>query len=199
MKLLRRTKSRTIPVRERAAPHDISRTAMPTIANPVSDLSRVTVEAAAKVAKISMDNAERTMAVQLEYAKGAISQATINARALSQVKDVQALLALPTRIAENTLENMMGYGRSLYEVAATTQAEYSRLAEERMALFQQAITETVDEAAKSAPAGGDFAVAAIKSQLTAATAAFDSFTKAAKNVASFADAGVAASRPAKRK
>ena len=174
---------------------------MPTLANPASELGRATVESAAKVARISMDSAERTIAVQIEYARGALEQASLNARALSQVKDVQGLLAVPTRIAENALENMMGYGRSLYEVAAAAQAEYSRLAEERMAFLQQAVAESVDEAAKSAPAGGDYAVAAIKSQLAAATAAFDSFTKAAKNVASFADAGVAATSrsTAKRK
>jgi phasin family protein len=173
---------------------------MPTVANPVSDLGRATAEAASKVARISMDSAERAIAVQLEYAKGALDQASLNARALSQVKDVQSLLSVPTRIAENALENMMGYSRSLYEVAANAQAEYSRLAEERMAFLQQAVAESVDEAAKSAPAGGDMAVAAIKSQLAAATAAFDSFTKAAKNVASFADAGITAtSRTAKRK
>src|SRR4051812_18196067 len=172
---------------------------MPTVNSSVSDLGRATVEAAAKVARISMDSAERAANVQIEYAKGAVSQATINARALSQVKDVQSFLAVPTRIAENTLENMMGYSRSLYEVAAAAQSEYSRLAEERMASFQQAIAESMDEAAKAAPGGGDFAVAAIKSQLAAATAAFDSFTKAAKNVASFADAGVAATRTAKQR
>src|SRR4051812_40103765 len=94
---------------------------MPTLALPVSELGRATVEAAAKVARISMDSAERTMAVQLEYAKGAVSQASLNARALSRVKDAQALLSVPTRIAENTLENMIGYSRSLYEVAAAAQ------------------------------------------------------------------------------
>lgn len=173
---------------------------MTTTLNSVTDLSQAAVQAAAKVAKISMDSAERTLAVQLEYARGAVSQATINARALSQVKDVQSLLTIPTRIAENTLENAIGYSRSLYEVAAAAQAEYSRLAEERMASFQAAVARTVDEAAKAAPGGGDVAVAAIKSQLAAATAAFDSFTKAAKNMASYADAGVAAtSRTAKRK
>ena len=165
---------------------------MTTTLNSVNDLGRAAVEAAAQVAKISMDSAERTLAVQLEYARGAVSQASLNARARSQVKEVQALLAVPTRIAENTLENAIGYSRSLYEVAAAAQAEYSRLAEERMARFQAAVTQTVDEAARSTPAGGDFAAAAIKSQLAAATAAFDSLTKAAKNVASFADAGVAA-------
>ena len=61
-----------------------------------------------------------------------------------------------------------------------------------MTFFQQAVTESVDLAAKSAPAGSDVAVAAIKSSLAATTAAFDSFTKAAKNMASYTDAGVRA-------
>jgi phasin family protein len=172
---------------------------MPTLANSASDLGRAAVDAAAKVARISMDSAERTLAVQLEYAKGALDQASLNARALSQVKDVQAFMTLPSRIAENTLENIVGYSRSLYEVAATAQGQYSRLAEERMAQIQQAVAQTVDEAAKSAPAGGDVAVAAMKSQMAAATAAFDSFSKAAKNMASYADAGLTATRTAKRK
>jgi phasin family protein len=160
--------------------------------NPLSDIGRAAIDAATRATRISMDSAERTVAVQLEYAKGALAQASLTARAVSQAKDVQELLALRTRIAENALENFMGYSRSLYEVASEAQSEYSRLAEERMAEFQQAVTDTVEQAARSAPAGGDVAVAAIKSQLAATTAAFDSFTKAAKHVSSFTDAGVKA-------
>lgn len=159
-------------------------------ANPFAEIGQATMDAAARMTRISMDSAERAINVQLEYAKGAIAQATINARAASQAKDVQELLALRSRIAENTLENLMGYSRSLYEVASEAQGEYSRLAEERMAQLQKAVTESVDQAAKSAPAGGDVAVAAMKSQLAAATAAYDSFTKAARHMASFADAGL---------
>ena len=168
-----------------------------TQANPLSELSRKAMATAAKATRISMDSAERTINVQLQYAKGSLTQATINARAISQAKDVQELLSLPSRIAENALENMLGYSRSLYEVASGASSEYSKLAEERMASFQQAVSESVDQAARSAPAGGDVAVAAMKSQLAATTAAFDSFTKAAKHMASFADAGVTASRTAK--
>jgi phasin family protein len=159
-------------------------------ANPLSEFSSATVDAAARLTQISMDSAERAITVQLEYAKGALSQATLNARALAGAKDVQELLALRTRIAENTLENLMGYSRSLYEVASEAQTELSRLAEERLGTFQKAVTESVDQAARSAPAGGDLAAAAIKSSLAATTAAFDTFAKAAKHVASFTDAGV---------
>jgi phasin family protein len=170
-----------------------------TTANPLSEIGRTAVESAARATRISMDSAERAINVQLEYAKGTIKQVTLNARAVSQAKDVQELIALRTRIAENALENLIGYSRSLYEVASEAQSEYSRLAEERMARFQQAVTETVEQAARTVPggSGSDVAVAAVRSQLAATTAAFDSFTKAARNLASYADAGVAASRPAK--
>lgn len=162
---------------------------MPAV-NPLSELSSVTVDAATRLTRISMDSAERTIAVQLEYAKGAINQATLTAKALAGAKDVQELMSLRARIAENALENFMGYSRSLYEVASEAQSELSKLAEQRMSAFQQAVTETVDQAAKSAPGGGDMAAAAIKSSLAATTAAFDTFAKAAKHAASFADAGV---------
>jgi len=166
---------------------------MATAANPFSAVTAATLDTAARLTRISMDSTERTIAVQIEYAKGAIKQASLNAQAVSQAKDVQGLLALRSRIAENTLENMMGYSRSLYEVGAEAQAELSKLAEERMSTFQQAVSESVDQAAKSAPAGGDVAAAAMKSSLAATTAAFDSFTKAAKHLASFTDAGVRSS------
>ena len=170
---------------------------MPANTNPLSQMAAASFETAARLTRISMDSAERTIAIQIEYAKGAVKQATLTAQAYAQVKDVNQLVGLRARIAENALENLMGYSRSLYDVASDAQAEYSRLAEERMARFQKAVTETVDQVARSAPGGGDVASAAIKSQMVATTAAFDSFTKAARSLASYADAS--ASRPAKRK
>ena len=170
-----------------------------TTANPFAELGREALEATARATRISLDSAERAITVQLEYAKGGFAQATLNARAVSQARDVNELAALRTRIAENALENILGYSRSLYGAFSEAQAEFSRLAEERMSSFQQAMAVTVDQAAKSAPGGNDVAVAAIKSQLAATTAAFDTFTKAARNMASFADASVKSASTKSRK
>jgi phasin family protein len=171
---------------------------MATIANPLSEVSNVTVETAARVARISMDSTERVIALQLDFAKQSLENVTRAARAVAGAKDVQELLALRTRNAESVVEKWMGYSRSLYEVAAEAQSEFSKLAEERMASFQQAISETVEQAAKSTPAGGDVAVAAMKSSLAATTAAFDSLNKAAKQIASYTDAGVRGTSTGKR-
>jgi phasin family protein len=171
-----------------------------TTANPLADISRSTVDTAARLTRISLDSAERALAIQLEYAKGAITQATLTARAFSQVQDVEQLLTVRNRVAENAVENIVGYSRSLYEVASEAQGELSKLAEERMSTYQRAVVEAVDQASKVAPGAGDVAVAAMKSTMAATTAAFDTFNKAARQVASYADAGVtAAKQPAKRK
>ena len=111
---------------------------MATISNPLSEIGRGSLEAAAKATRLSMDSAERAINVQLQYAKGALTQSTLTARAMGQAKDVQELMALRGRIAENALENMMGYSRSLYEVASVAQSAFSRLAAEHLASFTDA-------------------------------------------------------------
>ena len=173
---------------------------MPTVANPLSEISNATVDTAARLTRISMDSTERMIALQLDFAKSSIEQATRAARAVVGARDVQELFAVRARNAESAVEKLMGYSRSLYEVASEAQTEFSKLAEERFSTFQQAITESVEQAAKATPAGGDVAVAAMKSSLAATTAAFDSFNKAARQLASYTDAGVrATSAPKTRK
>ena len=168
-----------------------------TATSPIAQISRSSVDAAARLTRITLDSAQRMLAIQLEYAKGAVTQSTLTARAVSQVQDVEQLLKLRSRIAENALENLVGYSRSLYEVASEAQSEFSKLAEERLASYQNAVIEAVDQASKSAPGTGDVAMAAVKSGMAATTAAFDSFNKAARQVASYADAGVKVAKPAK--
>ena len=170
---------------------------MMTTATALSEISRSTVDAATRLTRISLDSAERTLAIQLDFAKGALAQATLTARAFAQAQDVEQFLTVRNRVAENAVENLVGYSRSLYEVASDAQGELSKFAEERLARYQSAVIEAVDQASKSAPGAGDVAMAAVKSTMAATTAAFDSMNKAARQVASYADAGVKLPKAAK--
>jgi phasin family protein len=172
---------------------------MPTTANPLADIAATTMDSATRFTRISMDGAERAIGLQLEYAKGSLSNATSDALAIAHAKDVQQLLALRTKMAESALESLMGFSRGIYEVASETQSEFSKLAEERMSSFQQAVSESVEQAARSAPAGSDAAVAALKSSLAATNAAFDSFSKAAKQASSLAGASLRSTGTKSRK
>jgi phasin family protein len=167
---------------------------MTTVNEQFSDLNKSTVDTAVKFARVSVDSAEQLFALNMAATESSLDDAAKNMLAMATVKDVQELNALRAKLAESSLEHAMGYSRTVYQLATNAQAMYSSLVEERVASFQDSLVDGLDKVAKSAPAGSDIAVAAMKSNLAAATAAMDSFTKAAKQVASYADAGVKAAQ-----
>ena len=173
-----------------------------------AELNQASVDYALRFSQIALDNTERLFKVQLESSKSVIEEGVKNVKAVSEVKDIQELVALRAKLAEGSVEKALSFSRSVYEVASEAQAELTKLIEESLAAYSKGVANFVDRAAKSAPAGSDVAVTALKSTVAATTAAFDSFTKATKQVASFADASVkaatqatasAVSKPATRK
>jgi phasin family protein len=170
------------------------------------DFSKSAVDAALKFAKVSFDSAERVFALNLEAAKVGLDESAKNAKALTAVKDVQDLNSLRTKTAETGLEFLVGYSKNFYELSTAAQAQFSALVEERFATVQKSVVENLDKVAKSAPAGADVAIAALKSSVAASTAAFDTANKAAKQFTVFADTAfkaasdtAAKATPAKRK
>jgi phasin family protein len=157
-----------------------------------AELNKANVAQATKLAALAIENAEKLFKLNLNAAKVALAQSVEGVSAAASVKDVQELLALRAKYAENGVQGALGYSRSLYEVASEAQAQYSQFAEETWAAYTKGVAAWVDKASKSAPAGSDAAVNAFKSTFAASTAAFDQFQKATKQVVNLADASVRA-------
>jgi phasin family protein len=158
----------------------------------IAEFNKTNVAQATKFAAISLENAEKFVKFNLGAAKNVFAQTVESANAVASVKDVQDLIELRTKFAEQGVQTAVGYSRHLYELATEAQAEYSALAEESFGIYSKGVAAWVDTASKSAPAGSDVAVNAFKSTIAATTAAFDQFQKASKQVASIADANVRA-------
>ena len=86
----------------------------------------------------------------------------------------------------------LAYGRHVYDIAATTNAEVGKVAETQMAEMQKKFLSGVDSAIKNAPAGTESAVSLVKSAIAAANNAYESVQKAAKQAAEIADANIQA-------
>lgn len=140
-----------------------------------------------KFARVSIDSAERMTALNLEAAKVGLDESAKSAKTFAGVKDVQELNSARTKATEIGLEFFMGYSKNFYELSTAAQAQYSALIEERIAAVQKSVAENLDKVAKSAPAGADVAIAAMKSSLAASTAAVDTLTKAGKQFTNYAD------------
>ncbi len=154
------------------------------------EFSKASVDAAMKFAKVSFDSAERMFALNMEAAKVSLDETAKGTKAITGVKDVQELNTLRTKAAETGLEFLTGYSKNLYDISTAAQAQYSALIEQSVSAAQKSVVDTIDKAAKNAPAGSDVAFAALKSSVAASTAAMDTLTKASKQVANFADTAI---------
>lgn len=158
--------------------------------------SKGNVEALLTLANTAFAGAERLAALNLNTARSLLEDAVANSKALLGAKDVQELVSLQSSLAQPLVEKVVAYNRSVYEIASQSQEEVSKLVEAQLAEANKNVAAVLDKAAKSAPAGSDVAVAAVKSALAAANSAYDSVSKAAKQVAEIAEANVAAATSA---
>ncbi|MDH4287251.1 MAG: phasin family protein, partial [Aquincola sp.] len=136
----------------------------------------------------AFEGVEKLVELNLQVAKTALGEAGSAATAAMSVKDAQELLSLQASYLQPTAEKAAAYTRHLYDIAAATNAEVTKVAEMQLADSQKKFMGLVDSAAKNAPAGTENAVALVRSAVAAANNAFESVQKAAKQAADVAEA-----------
>ena len=140
----------------------------------------------------AFEGVEKLVELNLQVAKAALGEVADTTRAALSVKDAQELLALQATMLQPAAEKAASYSRHLYDIAAATQAEVTKVAEAQFAEAQKNFAATVDAALKNAPAGSENAVALVKSAMAAANNAYESVSKAAKQAADVAEANFTA-------
>jgi phasin family protein len=154
--------------------------------------NKANVEAFLAVANAQFAAFEKLATIQASAVKTAFEDSIANTRALLSAKDVQEFVGLQNSFAQPALEKTIAYSKSVYEVATGANAELSKVAERRVAEWNENFVTLLDKVSKNAPAGSDVAVAAVKSMLAAANSAYDNLTKVAKQATEIAEANVAA-------
>ena len=135
----------------------------------------------------AFEGVEKLVELNLQVAKASLGEAAEGVKAALSVKDAQELLALQASLFQPTAEKATAYGRHLYDIAATMNADISKLVEEQAADVQAKYMSVVDAAAKNAPAGSENAVALVRTAVAAANNAFETVQKAAKQAANVAE------------
>ena len=154
--------------------------------------NKANLDAAVRFAGIALDGAERMLEVQLKAAKSAFADGQQHAKTLAEVKDPQDFAQLKNTLVQPNLEKATSYVKSMYDVATATQTEISKLFEEQIAEFNRQVVTGLDKMAKTAPAGSEVAVAAVKSAISAVNSAYDNMSKSAKQFAEMTQANVEA-------
>jgi phasin family protein len=142
--------------------------------------NKANLETALRFAGVALDGTERLIELQLKTARSALTEGIQNARAISSVRDFDQLAALKDTVVQPSFEKATAYAKEVYDVANATQADLSKLVEEQIAEFNKQVISALDQLVKSAPAGSEVGIAAMKSTLAAVNTGFDNLTKVAK-------------------
>jgi phasin family protein len=135
----------------------------------------------------AFEGVEKLVELNLQVAKATMGEAAENAKAALSVKDAQEFLALQAGLLQPAAEKAAAYSRHLYEIAASTNSDLSKLVESQTAEAQGKFLSAVDAAVKNAPAGTENAVALVKTAVAAANNAFEGVQRAAKQAANVAE------------
>ena len=162
----------------------------------IASANKTGVEAVLGLAGSQFAAVERLSALNFNAAKAAFEEGMGRTKALLNAKDPQEYLSLNASASQPSVEKAIAYSRSVYEVTAQTQGEMAKFLEARAAEFSKNILGILDKVSKNAPAGSDVAVAAVKSALAAASTAYDSFNKVAKQATEIAEANFTAATTA---
>jgi phasin family protein len=136
----------------------------------------------------AFEGVEKLVELNLQVAKASLTEVQATAAASLGAKDAQELLALQAGLLQPAAEKAAAYGRHLYDIAASTNAEVSKVAEAQVAAAQANIASAIDGVVKNAPAGTESAAALVKSAIAAATNAMESVQKATKQATETAEA-----------
>ncbi len=136
----------------------------------------------------AFEGVEKLVELNLQVARAAIGEAAENTKAVMSAKDAQEFLALQASLLQPAAEKAAAYSRHLYDIAAATSAEVTKVAEATAAEAQTKFLSVVDTAVKNAPAGSENAVALVKSAVAAANNAFEGVQKAVKQATETAEA-----------
>lgn len=154
--------------------------------------NKAAIDSMLSLANTALASAERIAALNLNTARSVLEDSVSGTKAILGAKDPQEAASIQASLAQPNVEKAVAYSRSVYEISAQTQEEMNKMLEAQFGGFQKQIADMMEKATKSAPAGSDVAVAAVKSAIAAATSAFENMKKAAKQVSEITEANVAA-------
>lgn len=152
-------------------------------AEQFASANKSTVDTLTSLAATAFGQVERLSALNLNTARSVFDDSVAATRSVMDAKDPKDLATLQSTLAQPNLDKAVAYGRSVYEIVSEGQQEVTKLFEAKVAELNKTVTDAIDEAAKSAPAGSEPVFAAVKSALGATNAVYDNVSKATKQAA----------------
>lgn len=143
-----------------------------------NELQKKNLEAAMRLAQLSIENSQRVMELQVATAKSLFEEGVQNAKALSAVKDPKQVVELRTQYAQATTEKMLSCAREIAEITTRTQAEVGKLVGEQLSTGSHDVFDAMQKMFKGMPITDQNAMGAMQTAMDTTRAAFEQMTRA---------------------
>ena len=143
----------------------------------LSELNRKNLEAAMRLAQLSIENSQKIMALQSELARELFQESVANAKAQADSKDPQQVLTLRTKYAQETAQRMMESAQKIAEIGNEARVEFSRLLTEQLASGSHDLMDSFQSFFKSLPGQNPNVMEAMQQAMARANSAFEQITQ----------------------
>lgn len=143
-----------------------------------NELQKKNLEAAMRLAQLSIENSQRIMELQVSTAKQLFEEGVANAKAMSAAKDPKALMDLRTAYAQSTTEKMLACARQIAEITAQTQNQVGKMVSEQLSTGSSDVFEAMQKMFTGMPIADQNATQAFQTAIDTARSAFEQMTRA---------------------
>lgn len=138
----------------------------------------------------AFNGVERLTALNLAATREIFNNSVASSQQLLNAKDAKDVAKLNSELAQPSVEKLVEYSRSVYDLVASMQKEVTSVLEAQYSTFSKSASSAVEKATASTPVGGDVFAATMKSMLGASTKAFDTLTSMSKQLSDIAESNL---------
>lgn len=169
---------------------------MSAIPQQVINSQKAAIDALVSVQGSVFAGFEKLVDLNLKVMKATLDEVSAKSQTVVGIKDAQEAVAMSSNLLQPAAEKAMAYGKHVYDIVASVQADLAKLSESHLAEGKKNVSDAIDQFSKNAPAGSESVVAMIKSSMAQANTAYDQVTKAAKQAAETAEKNLTAAASA---
>lgn len=143
-----------------------------------SELNRKNMEAAMRLAQMSIESSQRVLSLQNDLARELFNEGVQNARAQSSAKDPQEVLRLRAEYAQETARKMMEVAQKVAAIGNDSRIEFSRMITEQLASGSQDMADAFQGFFKSFPGQNANILEVMQQAMSTANGAFEQIAQA---------------------
>ena len=146
--------------------------------NEFGEIQRKNLEAAMRLAQLSIDNSQKVMALQSQLARDLLADSVSQAKDQAEHTDPVDVMNLRARYTQETMQKMMAVAREMAEIGNNARTEFSRLLTEQLAAGSQEMVDVFQSFFAALPGQNSNVMETMQQAMANANAAFDEMAKA---------------------